>query len=391
MDGPPIEPTGIPRPAPDWWEQVPVLRELYRLLAEQGPVNWELARQIGVALGSEDEPDPGDLAEAQRELEGMSRAAQLECESFTELVTGAVAPVHAVTRRRWVEENISVFKLLMEPLANKLTAAALPADLPIALPPQAMQAMRQVGGLLMGLQSGFVLGYMAPHVVGQYELVLPDPSGGRLLYVVSNMRKVEQDWSLDPAQFRYWIALHEVVHHLQFSRTWTRNYFHAQIRAVIDSLDLDPTRLASAFEGFDISDPERMMDLLSDPERIMQAAWTPLGRDAVGRLQAFMTIAEGYATFVMDAVGARLLSDHARLREVMDRRKATNSPGEQLLERLLGIELKRRQYEDGLRFCRYVAGVRDIATLNRVWENPETLPTSEELAEPDSWISRVVG
>jgi uncharacterized protein (DUF2342 family) len=34
--------------------------------------------------------------------------------------------------------------------------------------------------------------------------------------------------------------------------------------------------------------------------------------------------------------------------------------------------------------------VRDVASLNRVWENPETLPTTEELADPDKWIVRVL-
>jgi coenzyme F420 biosynthesis associated uncharacterized protein len=253
-----------------------------------------------------------------------------------------------------------------------------------------MQGIRQVGGLMMGLQAGFVLGYMGRHVLGQYEVMLPDPSGGRLLYVVPNLAQVEQDWELDHSEFRYWIALHEVSHHLEFSRPWARKYFLAQIKSLIDSLDFDPSRLSTAFGGMDLNDPERLMELLSDPEQIMQAAWTPVGRDAVGRIQALMTLAEGYATFVMDAVGARVLKDHPRLKEVMDRRKATSSAGEQLLEKMLGIELKRRQYEEGVKFCRYVAGVRDVASLNRAWENPETLPTSEEISEPDVWIARVL-
>jgi uncharacterized protein (DUF2342 family) len=92
----------------------------------------------------------------------------------------------------------------------------------------------------------------------------------------------------------------------------------------------------------------------------------------------------------MDAVGARVLSSHARLKEVMDRRRAGGSPGEELLERLLGIELKRRQYEEGVKFCRYVAGVRDLESLNRVWDNPDTLPTTSEITDPDSWIGRVL-
>jgi putative hydrolase len=148
--------------------------------------------------------------------------------------------------------------------------------------------------------------------------------------------------------------------------------------------------MQTAFEGLGMLDPDELAQTLGDPDRLIQAAWTPLSQDAMQRLQAFMTLAEGYATFVMDAVGARVLSSHARLKEVMDRRRAGGSPGEELLERLLGIELKRRQYEEGVKFCRYVAGVRDLESLNRVWDNPDSLPTTSEITDPDSWIGRVL-
>jgi putative hydrolase len=169
-----------------------------------------------------------------------------------------------------------------------------------------------------------------------------------------------------------------------------QNYFRSQLKTLIDSLDFDPARMQSAFEGLEMLDPERMAEALQDPQRLISAASTPLSSDATARLQAFMTLAEGYATFVMDAVGAKLLSDHGRLKEAMERRRQSVSPGDALLERLLGLELKRRQYEDGVKFCRYIAGMHDVAALNRAWENPDTLPTMQELADPDLWIARVL-
>ncbi|HVE91214.1 MAG TPA: zinc-dependent metalloprotease [Actinomycetota bacterium] len=379
----------IPKPPQDWWEQVPVLRELFKLLSSTDPVNWDLARQVAYSLGSHDEPPSEDFEDCRRELETMSRAAQVQCEQFTGLVPGTVAPVIGVTRGQWVEENVAVFKMLMEPLAAKLTGPALTGGIPVPIPESAAMVLRQIGGVLMGLQTGFVLGYLSRHVIGQYELVLPDPSGGRLLYVIPNMQQAEQDWELDPREFRYWIALHEVTHHLEFSRPWTRRYFHSQIQTMIDSLDFDPARLQETLEGFDITNPEKMAETLQDPEALIQAAWTPLGLDTMSRLQAFMTLVEGYATFVMDAVGAAVLKDHARLKEVMERRKRTSSPGEQLLERLLGLELKRKQYDAGVKFCRYVAGVHDVAFLNKAWDNPDSLPTASEIDNPDGWIERM--
>ncbi|MEX0874236.1 MAG: zinc-dependent metalloprotease [Actinomycetota bacterium] len=376
----------IPKPPEGWWEQVPVLNELYKLLSSSGPVNWELARQVGVALASYDEPDAPDREAAQQELEAMTQAARVEAEEFSGLVESSVAPVQVVTRAEWVEANIESFRFLMDPLAAKLSGSGELAQ----LGGQGLQVLQQISGVFMGLQTGFVLGYLGRSVVGQYEVPVPAPSSTRLLYVLGNLTQIEADWSLDPKQFRYWIALHEITHHLEFSKTWVQNYFRSQIRTLIDSLDFDADRMQSAFQGLEMLDPESLAQALQDPDRLIQAARTPLSTDAMKRLQAFMTLAEGYATFVMDGVGARVLTDHPRLKEVMERRKRSTSPGEALFERLLGLELKRRQYEEGVKFCRYVAGMHDIDALNKVWDNPESLPTTEELAEPDIWIARVL-
>ena len=383
-----MEPTGaveIPKPPEGWWERVPLLNELYKLLSSTDAVNWELARQVGVALASEDEPSVATMDSERVNLEALTRAAGVEAEEFSGLTAASVAPVHAVSRAEWVEANIESFRLLMDPLAEKLTAGG---DIP--MPGPASQVLRQVSGVFMGLQTGFVLGYLGRHVMGQYELPLPAPEMPRLLYVVSNLSEIERDWSLDPKEFRYWVALHEITHHLEFSKPWVRTYFRDQVKTLISSLDFDPSRMQSAFEGLGMLDPDQLAETLGDPDRLIQAAWTPLSKDAMQRLQAFMTLAEGYATFVMDAVGARVLSEHARLKEVMDRRRAAGSPGEELLERLLGIELKRRQYEEGVKFCRYVAGMRDVESLNHAWDNPDSLPTADELVDPDAWITRVL-
>ncbi len=364
---------------------MPILRELYKLLSSTDPVNWELARQVGVALASDEEPVVDDIDGERAELEALTRAAGVEAEEFSGLGAATVVPVEAVTRSMWVEANIDSFRLLMNPLAEKLA----PGD-QMAMIGGAAQVLRQVSGVMMGLQTGFVLGYLGRHVMGQYELPLPAPETPRLLYVVSNLQEIERDWSLNPKEFRYWIALHEITHHIEFSKPWVRTYFRNQVKTLIESLDFDPSRMQSAFEGLSMLDPDELAQTLGDPDRLIQAAWTPLSKDAMQRLQSFMTLAEGYATFVMDAVGARVLTEFTRLKEVMDRRRAAGSPGEELFERLLGLELKRRQYEEGVKFCRYVAGIRDIESLNRVWENPDSLPTADELTAPDSWIARVL-
>src|SRR5688572_21852016 len=99
----------IPKPPEGWWQQVPVLNELYKLLSSNEPVNWELARQVGVALASYDEGDVEPEAQ-QAELDAISRAASVEAEEFSGLVAGSLAEVQAVTRAQWVEANLDTFR-----------------------------------------------------------------------------------------------------------------------------------------------------------------------------------------------------------------------------------------------------------------------------------------
>ena len=58
--------------------------------------------------------------------------------------------------------------------------------------------------------------------------------------------------------------------------------------------------------------------------------------------------------------------------------------------RITGMDLKLEQYAKGERFVRAVAEARGRPALSRLWDGPATLPTPEEIAEPDRWISRVL-
>ena len=48
-----------------------------------------------------------------------------------------------------------------------------------------------------------------------------------------------------------------------------------------------------------------------------------------------------------------------------------------------------KQYAEGSRFVRTVVDEVGMATFNKVWTSPETLPTKEEFARPHEWVERV--
>jgi putative hydrolase len=79
----------------------------------------------------------------------------------------------------------------------------------------------------------------------------------------------------------------------------------------------------------------------------------------------------------------------ADIREKFNQRRGSAGRMEQILRRILGIDLKMKQYAEGARFVRTVVDEAGMAGFNRIWISPETLPTRVELAHPADWLTRV--
>jgi putative hydrolase len=372
----------------------PLLREIQRvLLSSTGPVNWELARQIGIASASWSGEDPAPTDDDRRSFEEAVRLAELKVQGFTGLEPPHDLPrIDPVRRGQWVQANIEGLKAVVEPAASKLAEAVGRAqgEAPLAETAGfASQMVRQLSPLLLGAQVGSVLGYLAQHVLGQYDIALPRSDSPALLFVVPNIAAFERDWSLPPTDFRTWVALHEVTHRFEFARPWALGRFRSLLEDFLSTVELDIKGLQTRLESLDMSDPQAMQDMLQGEEGLFGAVLDQEQRLKLGRIQAFMASAEGYGDHVTHAIGRELLSSYGRIEEAMRRYRETEQ-GDPVFERLLGIEMKREQYRLGRAFCDAVAELSDEDTLARMWDSPESLPSLPELAEPRLWLARTV-
>jgi putative hydrolase len=372
----------------------PLLREIQRvLLSSTGPVNWELARQIGIASASWSGGDPAPTEDDRRSFEEAVRLAELKVQGFTGLEPPHdLARVEPVRRGQWVQANIEGLKSVVEPAASKLAEAVGRAqgEAPLAdTAGFAQQMVTQLSPLLLGAQVGSVLGYLAQHVLGQYDIALPRSDSPALLFVVPNIAAFERDWSLPPTDFRTWVALHEVTHRFEFARPWALGRFRSLLEDFLSTVELDIKGLQTRLESLDVSDPQAMQDMLQGDEGLFGAVLDQEQRLKLGRIQAFMASAEGYGDHVTHAIGRELLSSYGRIEEAMRRYRETEQ-GDPVFERLLGIEMKREQYRLGRAFCDTVAELSDEATLARMWDSSESLPSLPELDEPRLWLARTV-
>jgi coenzyme F420 biosynthesis associated uncharacterized protein len=385
------QPFGVP--PGDVWNDVPLFREIQRvLMSSSGPVNWELARQVGVASASWGTEDPAPSEEDRRGFDEAVRVAELQVAGFTGLEAPSDIPkVEAVRRGQWVQANIEGLRGLLEPAAAKIGDAIAAAQRE-AVPEQAQAGVAQVLGqlspLLLGAQVGTVLGTLAQQVLGQYDIAVPRPDGaGALLFVVPNIARFEKEWSLDPTDFRTWIAIHEVTHRFEFARPWALARFRELIDDFTSTLTLDVEELQQRLASLDASNPEGMQEMLAGQDSLFGAVMDDEQRLKLRRVQAFMTASEGYGDHVMHALGAQMLPSYARIDEAMRRYRETEHV-DPVFERLLGIEVKREQYRLGRAFCDTVVELTDEATLARMWDSAEALPSMPELEEPRLWLAR---
>ena len=337
-------------------------------------VDWSLASTIskGVAkLAPSGDPAPFEA------VEGPNADSERLVSEYTGLqpITALPAP-EAVGRDEWIDANLASMRGVLEPVADKLgSGGGLLGGI-----------VGTAAGGLLAIEAGAISGFLAGRVLGQYEFPVLDPEApSRLLFVAPNLAHVAEQLEADEEQLLRWVSLHETTHALQFGGVpWLRGHISASVGGLLDSLTVDPKGLLRMPDTSDLR-------ALVDNVREGGVASVVLGEEQRAQfdaLQALMAVLEGYAEHVMDAVGADVLEDLPALRASLDRRRRERSGFMRLLERLIGMDLKLRQYELGKRFCDGVAARGGIETLNRVWISPESMPTLAELEDPAAWIAR---
>ena len=343
-------------------------------------IDWPLAERLAGRLGGAPQLAGPDSQKLQLLVDESTEAVQ----RYTKLALEVPVPrAESITRAEWATANARSLKPLLDPAVESIGAKAGKAG----------QGLRLAASATLTLEAGTVLGLLSRRVLGQYDLSLvkgaADPPP-RLLFVAPNLEQTSRAFGASGEDFLRWVAVHEVTHAVQFgSVDWLRPHLGSMAIELIASLEEAGTPISRRPLGeLSRSVTDRLGRLVSerDPFALM------LGRrerELFDSLQAAMTVVEGHAEHVMDAAGADLIPSLGRLRKVMGERRESPGPLWKLLSRLMGMEMKMRQYESGRRFCDEVVGLVGIEGLNQVWQSPDRLPTLREIERPSEWISRV--
>jgi coenzyme F420 biosynthesis associated uncharacterized protein len=270
-------------------------------------------------------------------------------------------PFDALGRRAWIDLNVEILRRGMDPL---LEMGLVPDNRLVDL---GRAGLNRYVAYLLAFLGHRVLGQFDPQLLGK-EPVGPARSG---LYLVEpNIVSWEEEAGLPPDDLRRWLILHEMTHAWQFAaHPWLREHLNGLLAELLETAG----RAAQ-----------------SPLQRAFQLTLGVPGQMAmIRRMQATMSLVEGYSNLVMNQVGRRLLPEFDRLQAAHRERSRRRSPLELLFWRVTGLELKLQQYERGEAFCRAIHDAHGMAVLNLAWTDEEHLPRLDEIANPSAWYRRI--
>lgn len=345
------------------------------------PIDWDLARRVAVRTARR-EPYTAprwrdglaeDFADCTERAEGLVA-------EFTGLRSLSGPARGRVTDRvGWIDANLASFQRLLRPLAEKLGTGSDGMLAPIT---------RRVAGAELGV----MLGWMSTRVLGQYDLLIIEddkPEDQDIVYYVApNVLSLENKYAFDPAEFRLWLALHEVTHRAQFTGVdWMRPHFIGLVESVLDSVDPDPKRMAAAVRRV-VEARRRGEDPLA-AGGIMALFASEAQVETLEQLAGLMSLLEGHGDVTMDRAGKGLVPSAPRFGRVMRRRRESVRGFAKVFQRVIGLDAKIKQYAEGEHFISSVEEAGGAALLDRVWEGPNNVPGIAEIRNPRDWVSRM--
>jgi coenzyme F420 biosynthesis associated uncharacterized protein len=346
-------------------------------------VDWGLAERVAIRAAGTDPFARSYHADSLHadflELTTQAEAQVAEATGLTSLAGPARARVD--DRADWIRANIASFQRLLRPVTNRLEEKMGDGGL-----------MAPFARRVAGAEVGALLGWMSGRVLGQYDLLViedEDPDDQDLVhYVGPNILALEKKYAFPPREFRLWLALHEVTHRMQFTGIpWMREHFLGLVNGVVSVVDEDPSQFLGALVR--ASEEIRNGRNPLDDGGIAALFTSTSQRELMEHIGGLMSLLEGHGDVTMDRAGADEIPNAVRFGQVLRQRRQQGSPVVKLVQKLIGLEAKLKQYEQGERFIEAVEAVGGPQQLDRAWEAPANLPTLAEIRDPSSWLARV--
>ncbi len=373
---------------------MPFLGDIMKSLAGQGPLNWDIARQVAyVGLGQGGtNVDPA----ARIACENLAPLAYRHLADFLAGVETREPRIECVTPAQWCHSTLDAYRPVFDNLAAALAqrpASDVSPD-PAADPMSSMMngLMSAMAPMMLGMTVGSMVGQLAARAFGQYDLLLPRDPDKALLVVPANIDSFAGDWDLPLADIRMWVLVHELAAHAVLSTPHLRAALIDAVNSYVSAFSPDPDAVIEKLSGTEIDASNPMaafQQTMSDPALLLGAVISPEQEALRPRVDALLACTVGLVDWIVDGVTQRLLGGAPAVTEALRRRRIESSPADKFVEHLLGIHHTRATVERGRAFIR---GIIERSSAERVLDllnRDDALPTPAEVDAPGLWLARL--
>ena len=385
---------------------IPLFGDLAKAMAGQGPLQWDVARQVAISTATNGTNTEANVDPTSRVgLEQLAPIADMHVRNYTGLATGtgtgtALPNIVVTNHSTWVHHTLESYKPLFTQLATALSNPSGDASQPgteLDIETDQIAAMmlslnKMMAPAMMGMSIGSMIGQLSLRAFGQYDLPIPREPQNQLLLVASNVEQFANDWSIAVDDMRMWVLIHELTSHAVLSVNHVRDSINQQISKYIAGFRPNPNALMDRLTTMDLgtSDPMAMMQkFLTDPTIILGAVRSPEQERQAPVLDAMVASVIGYIDHSVDAISSLVLGGGAQIAEAVRRRRVESAPHDSFVEQLLGLRLTRQQVERGHAFAEGVTERAGHDGLSQLFTQAGNLPTPNELDAPGLWLARI--
>ena len=321
----------------------------------------------------------------------------------------------AWAKREWLDESVSGWQELIEPLAVGMADAlanvisSSTSSLPIEFTGETNQTPEQQGamkamlarllrgfmGTLIATQLGQGIGLLANSITGANDVAIPllkADSGSHL--IPQNVNEWADGLGIDLEQVTIYLSLREAAAARLFANTtWLNSYlkdviisYGKGITIDVDSITRQAEQAMSSGE-IDINNPESINLALN--AGLFTPQQTPAQELALTKLEMALALIEGWIDHVISEVAGDRIPAFNALIENSRRRRATNSPMQQLFANLLGVEVSPRKMREASAFWSEVKIIKGSDGRDKCWDDPAFLPMPDDLTDVKAFLNSV--
>jgi putative hydrolase len=269
--------------------------------------------------------------------------------------------------------------------------------------PEQQEAMKQMVakllrsfmGTLIANQLGQGVGLLANSITSANDVAIPllKPESGPHL-IPQNIQEWSAGLGIEKTEVNLYLALREVAASRLFAKnTWLHTYLRDAITTYGKGITIDVDSITRQAEEaissgqIDINNPQSINIALNSG--LFTPQQTLAQELALTKLEMALALIEGWIDHVVSAVASERIPSFNALIENSRRRRATNSPMQQLFASLLGLEVSPRKMREASAFWNEVKNLRGADGRDKCWEDPAFLPMPKDLADVKAFLDSV--